>query len=112
MPEQIKDFSHPALNEQVAAIGGSYVLTDEFRTQVSGFELLYFTGIAIVDRSCCGVGGCAYALVPGFVEEWHYKIDDAGRPVSRIRSVEDERTREKISDVIHSKHMVQQITFL
>lgn len=112
MADRLTDFTHPALNEQVDAIGGSYILTDEFRIPMDGEELLYFTGVAIVDRSCCGVGGCAYAFVPGFVVEWHYKTGDTGRPVSRIRPVDDETLRERVSALIHRNHTVQQIQFL
>lgn len=112
MADRLEDFIHPELNTQVDAIGGRYILTEEFCISMDGEELLYFTGVAIVDRSCCGVGGCAYALVPGFIVKWHYKTGDTGRPVSRVRPVDDEAIRERVSALIHRNHTVQQITFL
>ena len=112
MSDQMKEFIHPVLNEPVTAIGGSYILTARFRVAFDGNDLLYFTGVGIIDRSCCGVGGCAYALVPGFVAEWQYTTDDAGRPVSRVRPIESESVRQRITGMIQREHAVQQVTFL
>lgn len=107
-----QDFSHPALSEQVTAIGGSYVLIKEVRQPFADDELLYLVGAAIIDTSCCGAGGCAYALVPGFVREWKYKYDAHGRPVSLVSPVTDDRIREKIRTAIMKKEFVHQVSFI
>ena len=100
MEEQLQDFSHPVLNEQVTAIGGSYFILKEVRLPFDGEDLLYLVGTAIFDTTCCGTGGCAYALVPGFIRQWRYKTDKNGRPVSGVRPVLEERKRKKIREMI------------
>ena len=108
----IQDFSHPQLNERVTAIGGSYILLKEVRLPFDGEDLLYLIGAAIFDTTCCGAGGCAYALVPGFVRQWKYKSDENGRPVSQVSPVAGDRLREKIKAVILKKESVHQVDFI
>jgi hypothetical protein len=112
MQPDAQDFSHPKLNEQVTAIGGSYFLIKEVRLPFEGQELLYLIGAAIFDTTCCGTGGCAYALVPGFVHKWKYKADDNGRPVSQVSMVAGDRLRERIKAVILKNESVHQVDFI
>lgn len=108
----LRDFSHPELNVQVTAIGGSYFMLKESRMQLGDEELLYLVGTAIFDTTCCGTGGCAYALVPGMVCNWQYKTDEHGRPVSRVRPVSGERLRKKIRELIFKAESVHQVDFI
>ncbi|NOY70338.1 MAG: hypothetical protein GXP53_12790 [Deltaproteobacteria bacterium] len=112
IPEDLKNFTHPALNEPITAIGGSYYYTAEFRREFEEDDLLYYVGAMVVDTSCCGTGGCAYAMVAGFVREWKYGTDDNGRPVSRVRPVTQKAGRERIAAFIRKKHTVQQVSFV
>ncbi len=109
---KLQDFSHPELNVQVTAIGGSYVLFKESRLRFNDEEILYLVGTAIFDTTCCGTGGCAYALVPGFIRKWQYKTDKNSRPVSRVKSISEERIRKKIREMIFKKESVYQVDFL
>jgi len=109
---KLQDFSHPELNVQVAAIGGSYFLLKEERLQLNREEVLYLIGTAIFDTTCCGTGGCAYALVPGFIRRWHYKSDINSRPVSLVKPVSDERIRKKIREMVFKKEFVHQVDFM
>jgi len=106
------DFPHPELNAQVTAIGGSYYLLKEVRMPMDDVELLYLVGVAVIDTSCCGTGGCAYALVPGVIRQWRYKISPDGRPVSQVCPVSDEAARKKIRAMIIKKESVHQVDFL
>jgi len=112
MEPGVQDFSHPELNEQVTAIGGSYLLFKEIRLPFDGEELLYLIGAAIFDTTCCGTGGCAYALVPGFVRQWKYKVDENGRPVSQVSPVAGDRLREQIKAFIFKRESVHQMDFI
>ena len=112
METKIQDFSHPALNEQVTAIGGSYFILKEGRLPFADGEILYLVGAAIFDTTCCGAGGCAYALVPGFIRKWHYKTNHNGRPVSEVSPVKDGRQRKKIRDIIFRRESLLQIDFV
>jgi len=107
----IQDFSHPALNEQVTAIGGSYFILKEGRLPFADGEILYLVGAAIFDTTCCGTGGCAYAQVPGFIRKWRYKTDQNGRPVSGIQPVTDLRQQKKIREMIMRRESVLQVDF-
>ena len=107
-----RDFSHPKLNVAVTAIGGSYCILKEARLNLNNMDLLYFIGTAIFDTTCCGTGGCAYALVPGFIRKWKYKTDANNRPVSGVRPVADDRTRKMIREIIYKKESVHQVDFV
>lgn len=112
MNPQAVEFTHPVLNEQVSAIGGHYVFTREVRAVFAGKEVLYYTGYFVMDRSCCGVGGCAYALVAGFVQDWHCASAADGRPVSRVRPVTDSKWQENIAAGIKKADPMTQVSFL
>lgn len=110
--EKWQDFSHPELNEQITAIGGSYFILKEVRVRFDGDDVLYLVGAATFDTTCCGAGGCAYALVPGFIRKWRYATDKNGRPVSGVAPVFAKRKRKKIREMIFKKESVLQVNFM
>jgi hypothetical protein len=112
MEKQEKEFVHPTLNQQITAIGGKYVLLKEDRLTLDGEEIVFLTGVAVFDSTCCGSGGCSYAVVPGFVRKWKYKTDDDGNPVSLVEPVPNDSSREKIKGMILKKEPVYQVDFL
>lgn len=113
MPSNLKlqDFIHPRLGQEITAIGGHYVFNHERRLSFDGREVLYLVGYAVVDTSCCGVGGCAYALVAGYVRAWKYKKSETNEPISQIEPVCDADDQVAISQLIQKKEVVQQVTF-
>ena len=112
LSEKTTDFSHPELNQQITAIGGSYLFIKEAILPINGEEVLYLMGNAIFDSSCCGFGGCAYAMVPGVIQSYRYRTDDAGRSVSRVAAITDAGLQEKVKALIRHKHLVHQVNFL
>ena len=111
MDSEGKEYSHPELNIQITAIGGSYILIKEAQMQFDGETILYLIGSAIFDTTCCGAGGCAYALVPGIVRKWKFKTDPEGRPVSMISPILQQNMQEKIKKFIFKKEPVHQVNF-
>jgi hypothetical protein len=107
----LQDFIHPNLGQEITAIGGHYVFNNERRLSFDGQDVLYLVGYAVVDTSCCGVGGCAYAMVPGYVRAWKYKRDEANLPVSQVEPVRDGDDQVAIRQLIQKKEVVQQVTF-
>ena len=105
------DFVHPVLDEAVRTIGGHYILSQEKRLFYEGREVLYFIGSAVVDTSCCGPGGCSYALVPGYVRDWKYKTGSDGLFVSRVEPIRDTGVQSEIRRLIMKKDSVQQVNF-
>lgn len=107
-----QDYVHRELNQEVTFIAGHYVLTKESRLPFRGRDLLYLVGYAIVDNSCCSVGGIAYAVVPGLVVSWQSKRNDDGLPVSVVEPVRDEELQREIERLVREKEIVSQVTFL
>jgi hypothetical protein len=52
----IREYTHE-LNREVRSISGGYELEREEKFDMHGKEVLYVVGNAVVDSSCCGVGG-------------------------------------------------------
>jgi len=68
-------------------------------------------GYAAFHTACCGVGGCAYALVPGFIASWKSERKENGLPVSQVEPIRDEAVQEKIRRSIEQQETVHQIRF-
>ena len=107
----VYSYTHPVLDEQIQAIGGHYTFTRELRLPLEGREVLAFVGYGIVDTSCCGVGGCTYALVPGFIETYGISKTDDGRIVSRVAAIDDDILRRELTSIFRQKHQIQQVNF-
>ncbi|UCH22075.1 MAG: hypothetical protein JSU83_02135 [Deltaproteobacteria bacterium] len=105
-----QDYVHPKLGQEITAIGGHYVFGKEIRLPYNGREVLYFVGYAVLNSTCCGVGGCAYVLVPGFIQAWKYKKSEDAL-VSKIEPIHDSIVQQEIRRVIQRKEMVYQVNF-
>jgi hypothetical protein len=108
---ELQDFIHPNLGQEITAIGGHYVFNKEGRISFNDREVLYMVGYAVVNTSCCGVGGCAYALVPGFINDWKYKKDINDLFVSQIEPIRNTIEQREIRRLIQKKEIIQQVTF-
>ncbi len=113
MDEQsaLKDFIHPVLNEEVRTVSGYYVLFKENRLAFNGRKVLYFTGCAAVDSACCGPAGCTYALLPGYIRQWKYKLNRHNLSVTQVEPIRDKGDQEGLRRLIKQKERVQQINF-
>jgi hypothetical protein len=105
------EYVHQELNQEVTAIGGHYILLKEVRLPFQGREVLYLVGAAAFDSTCCGPGGCAYALVPGYVAAWKTKKNENGLAVSQVEPIHDEASQQEIRQVIAGRELVQQVQF-
>jgi hypothetical protein len=106
MAEHVHDLS---LGGRSAA--GEYYLEKEGRLEVGGRPVLYLVGVGVIDSSCCGVGGCRYAVVPGFLDRENVRRDDDGRRVSLVRPVLDPAERDEIAAKLKRTEYVQQVRF-
>jgi hypothetical protein len=107
----IQDYVHQELNREVTAIGGHHVLVKEVRLPFQGREVLYLVGHAAFDTTCCGAGGCAYALVPGFILNWKYRSEEDGLAVSQVEPIHEDGVQEKVRRLIDKKEMIHQVCF-
>ena len=109
--QKIKEHTHYDLNQENIAISGSYVLTNEVRLPFGEREVFYLTGYSVVDSSCCGTGGCGYALVPGFIISWKSKKNKDGLFVSHVEPIRDKEDQKEIRRLIGGSELVQQVIF-
>lgn len=107
----LKDYIHPVLNQEIRTFSGHYVLNRESRLPFKDRQVLYFIGCAVVDSSCCGTGGCAYALVPGFISQWKYKLNAGNLSVTQVQPIRDKGDRQELRLLIKKKERVQQVNF-
>lgn len=105
-----KAYTHE-LGREVRSISGGYELEREGKFEMHGKEVLYVVGNAVVDSSCCGVWGCRYALVPGYVRQFKTRQDEQGLWISEVEPIIDRATRQEITRVLKEKEVVQQVQF-
>ena len=108
---QSQDFTHPKLGQEVTAIGGHYVFGKEIRMPYNNREILYFVGYAVLDSTCCGVGGVAYVLVAGFIRQWKFKKNEEDCYISQIEPIYDQAVQNEVRSVIRKREMVYQVSF-
>lgn len=106
----IREYTHE-LNREVRSISGGYEFEKEGNLRIDGREVLYVVGNAVVDSSCCGVGGCRYALVPGYVRHFKTRQDEQGLWISEVEPIIDRATRQEITRILKDKEIVQQVQF-
>ncbi len=105
------DHIHYELNREITAIGGHYAFIKESTLSYAGRNLLYYVGCAVMNSTCCGVGGIAFARVSGYIRDLKYKIDHTGAPISRIEPILDEISQTHIRSVLRETESVTQVDF-
>ena len=104
-------FTHLPLGQEVEAQAGHLTVEKELRLPFKDREVLVILGSAVWDRSCCGVGGCRYATVPGFILSYKSGLDEQGRSVSEVEPIAGEADRKELQKQIEALEVVQQVNF-
>ena len=105
-------YTHLKLNEDYpSGIAGYYTPEKEERLQYNGREVLYVTGRAVIESSCCGTGNWVYALVPGFIINWQNETSERGLPVSEVEPILDEEIRKNIRKTIQANEGAYPVGF-
>ena len=104
-------YTHSQLNEELYAISGHYSLEKEVRLKYNNSEVLYVVGHAVIDTSCCGTGGCRYALVPGYIINWQNETNESNLPVSEVETISDKAIKDDIQRIIKEKEVITQVDF-
>jgi len=105
------DHVHHELNREIKAIGGHYVFVKECSLPYGDQSVLYYVGCAVMDGTCCGTGGIAFARVPGYIRDLRYKTDRSGTPISRIEPILDDTSQAHIRKVLQAAESVTQVNF-
>ncbi|HBN26437.1 MAG TPA: hypothetical protein DD405_03090 [Desulfobacteraceae bacterium] len=106
------EYIHQSTGEdnKINTISGYYTVDDEKLIKYQGKDILCVIGLGIIDSSCCGVGGCRYAMVPGYVRHWKKKTIK-GQYVSEVDPVIDEKSKIAIKKILMEEEIVTQINF-
>lgn len=107
----IREYIHEKMNQEIETISGHYMFYKEVRLPFNNREILYIVGSAVVDKSCCGPGGCGFALVPGYIVSWESRIDNQGRYVSEVEPISDQSTQKEVNQLIEKTEIVTQVQF-
>jgi len=105
-----KKYTHE-LNKEIRTISGWYRLYKEQRIKHKGTEFLYLVGHGVVESSCCGVGGCRYAVVLGSVVSWKSGTNEEGLFTSVVEPIRDARVRGDLLKILSKKEGVSQVQF-
>jgi len=106
-----RQYTHEELNQEIHSISGWYEMQKEDRIEYDGKEFIYLVGAGVVDSSCCGVGGCLYAVVPGSIVSWKSGTNEDGLFISEVESVADEEVKDNLRKILFQKEGVNQIQF-
>jgi hypothetical protein len=107
----MRRYTHEPLGKEIEALAGHYVIQAEDRVPFEGREVLVATGYMVLDNSCCGIGGCGFALVPGYVLRWKEAKNESDEPISEVEPLREEREREALSKLILESEGVHQVSF-
>jgi hypothetical protein len=107
----MNQYTHRPLGREVHSISGYYTIDEEKRISFQGREVLVARGCWAVENSCCGTGGCGFALVPGFVVQWQTSRNERGEPVTEIEPVRDEEAKQALRKLIQESEKVPQVNF-
>ena len=110
MPETDR-YIHRPIGEEVRAIGGTYTLEKEIKLAHVNREVLVVLGHAFIDSSCCGIGGCRYAFIPGYLRGWHDQMSQDGLPVSTVEPIRDQTEQRAIEETIRRQELIHSIEF-
>ena len=94
------EYTHLELNKEVHSISGFYVPDEEHRIKYKDREVLYVSGQACIESSCCSSGNWYYVIVPGYIVSWQNKRNVKGLPVSEIEIIKGQQDKDSIRQII------------
>jgi hypothetical protein len=108
----MKKYTHKAMNTEIRSISGYYNYLGEMQLKIGNREVLCAEGVGVIDRSCCGEGGCYFVEVAGYIVSWKNGIDENGHAVSDVIPVEDEREKKQIKTQLKKIYSHAQVNFM
>ena len=107
------EFTHPELNQRVEFFGGGYLFIEERKLNYRGKEVLYLVGMAGIESSCCGTGGCAFIKVLGYIRTWKKGRSESGQPISEVERIDARDQQIEIQEFLKERHPgFSQVEFL
>ena len=104
------DYVHPELGQDIQGRAGYSVPLEEGTIDYKGRKVLYVSGCACIDRSCCSAGSnWGYVQVPGYLVFRQTGSNGRGGPVSKVEIIEDGEDRARIKCALMSRFPGAQI---
>jgi hypothetical protein len=107
----MKRYTHQELHSEIRTISGGYSYVKEELLSYKGRDVLCIVGEGHVDNSCCGVGGCIFIDIPGYVLSLKNGKDESGLDVSEVEPVSDPEEKSEIATILESSYPLAQIRF-
>jgi hypothetical protein len=105
------EFKHLEPGKEIAVgIAGYYVMFKEVILPYKGREVIYLTGKAVIEASCCGSGSWVYASVPGYIVGWHTG-EKEGSATSEVEPISSPVEREELNKIIQGKEELEIVYF-
>jgi len=111
MQESIRSYIHKEIDQQINTISGYMMYLEEIQLNFRGRNVLCVIGVGVVDNACCGIGGCTFIEVPGFVVSWKNSVDMSSRVMSEIESIKSEMDKSEIKLMLDRLYPHSQISF-
>lgn len=109
---KVTNFTHPKLNEEIQSSAGNYTFEKESRIDYSDSEVLYIIGCSAADSTSSEESGSRFALVPGYINNWHYMKDKNGNPVTEVVTIEDNVAKQRITWMLKDQEQCTEVNFL
>jgi len=107
----MKRYTHEELHSEIKTISGGYSYLKEELLSYKGRDILCVVGEGHVDNSCCGVGGCIFIDIPGYLLSWKHGKDESGLDVSDVEPIVDPDEKIEIASLLESSYPLAQIRF-
>lgn len=108
---QMQSYTHKDIGQEIKAISGYFTYLEEKQLVFRGRDVLYALGVGIVDNSCCGVGGCLFIEVPGYIVSWKSGVNQEGHWISRVDPIAGEEERNGIRKALQEFYPQAQVSF-
>jgi hypothetical protein len=94
------EYTHYKLDKENRSIAGSCTFGKEDKIRYKNRDVLYITGKAQLDTSCCSSCEWFYVTIPGYIVKWHNKANNAGMPVSEFEPVVNITEQDEIKTIL------------
>lgn len=96
---------------KIKTISGYFTYLEEERLSFRGRDIVYAVGVGIVDNFCCGVGGCRFVEVAGYIVSWKDEVDQIGNVMSKVHPIEGEEEKKGIRVILEKLYPHSQVNF-
>jgi hypothetical protein len=99
------------VGNEVSAPSGYYQPVDKAIIDYEGKKILYTSGVACIEASCCGTGSWQYLRVEGYVVDNEPYQDRSFEDRIEIETIEDDGEKKAISKRLLERHPGARIEF-